>query len=189
MSATTACQSVDLIHLQLGKYPSRFRPSGGPWGPALILARVTGPTLYDIDLNPGPLESFGTQTARQDHEQSLRRKRPGKINPWHSSRIIIQVFGPQLDEWFPVLPGIGNPEPGGCRKVELLRFMKVNSCSSANCFESQCAAESLHEIFQKSCPMEFFQKSCLRKFFKNHSTRNFKILNGTPSLQFPLSPV
>ena len=94
MSATTACQSVDRIHLQLGKYPSRFRPSGGPWGPALILAPVTGPTLYDIDQNPGPLESSGAQTARQDHEQSLRRKRPGKINPRHSSRIIIQVFGP-----------------------------------------------------------------------------------------------
>ena len=94
MSATTACQSVDRMHLQLGKYPSRFRPSGGPCGPALILAPVTGPTLYDIDQNPGPLESSGTQTARRDHEQSLRRKRPGKINPWHSSRIIIQVFGP-----------------------------------------------------------------------------------------------
>lgn len=32
MSATTACQSVDRMHLQLGKYPSRFKPSGGPWG-------------------------------------------------------------------------------------------------------------------------------------------------------------
>ena len=70
MSATTACQSVDRMHLQLGKYPSRFRPSGGPWGPALILAPVTGLTLYGIDLNPEPLESFGTQTARRDHEQS-----------------------------------------------------------------------------------------------------------------------